>query len=454
MPDIYRHVTFLKKDDDVGTAESQRRFEEIYTEHYAAVSGYVRRRTDHPDDCADVIAETFTTAWRRLADLPAGDEVRLWLYGAARRILANQRRGTLRRTALTLRLREELSAYAGTTFDQAPEGAREAFARLSDDDRELLSLVGWEELSPTEIAKVLGCSRVAVRQRLHRARKRLAPDPGPGLTPGAREMLTQIMDMAEPAPRARRTRWRPLIVLPIAAALAGAGWSATVVLGATPAAALDIKDEGDHYLIEVKDLYANSEVYETQLNDSGLDISLKVVPVSPSLVGEISPDTPGWSGGPFPYADKIKTIDRPEGCDFSRSCPIGLTIAKDFTGKAEIKLGRKGRPGEEYQAVAGLHDRGEPLHCKPFYNRRVGEVRGSLAALGISITDFSIKKPGQRGEDAEVSTSVPDSMYVTGGGMSELGKAFLVVSETPMDEELMRTILRKDGCAADEKSTS
>lgn len=176
MPDIYRHVTFLKKDDDVGTAESRRRFEEIYTEHYAAVSGYVRRRTDHPDDCADVLAETFTTAWRRLADLPAGDEVRLWLYGAARRILANQRRGALRRTALTLRLREELSAYAGTTFDQAPEGAREAFARLSDDDRELLSLVGWEGLSATEIAKVLGCSRVAVRQRLHRARKRLATE--------------------------------------------------------------------------------------------------------------------------------------------------------------------------------------------------------------------------------------------------------------------------------------
>ncbi|MFG1964057.1 RNA polymerase sigma factor [Nonomuraea sp. NPDC049028] len=193
-----------------------------------------------------------------LADLPAGDEVRLWLYGAARRILANQRRGTLRRTALTLRLREELSAYAGTTFDQAPEGAREAFARLSDDDRELLSLVGWEELSPTEIAKVLGCSRVAVRQRLHRARKRLAPDPGPGLTPGAREMLTQIMDMAEPAPRARRTRWRPLIALPIAAALAGAGWSATVVLGATPAAALDIKDEGDHYLIEARRRWTRS----------------------------------------------------------------------------------------------------------------------------------------------------------------------------------------------------
>ncbi|MFI7709228.1 RNA polymerase sigma factor [Nonomuraea sp. NPDC049480] len=156
--------------------EPRQRFEELYTGHYAAVSGYVRRRTDHPDDCADVIAETFTTAWRRLVDVPAGDEARLWLYGTARRILANHRRSALRRTALTLRLREELSAYDSTAPDRAPEGAREAFARLSDDDRELLSLMGWEGLGTDEIAKVLGCSRVAVRQRLHRARKRLATE--------------------------------------------------------------------------------------------------------------------------------------------------------------------------------------------------------------------------------------------------------------------------------------
>jgi DNA-directed RNA polymerase specialized sigma24 family protein len=47
-----------------------------------------------------VIAETFLTAWRRLDDVPAGDEARLWLYGVARRMLANQRRGARRRSSL------------------------------------------------------------------------------------------------------------------------------------------------------------------------------------------------------------------------------------------------------------------------------------------------------------------------------------------------------------------
>ncbi len=44
---------------------------------------------------------------------------------------------------------------------------------LGDEDRELLLLVSWEELSPGEAARVLGISSLAARSRLHRARRRL-----------------------------------------------------------------------------------------------------------------------------------------------------------------------------------------------------------------------------------------------------------------------------------------
>ncbi|MEU7897154.1 RNA polymerase sigma factor [Nonomuraea sp. NPDC049152] len=158
----------------MGPPEPEHRFEEIYTAHYPAVSAYVRRRTDSPDDMADVIAETFTTAWRRLQEVPEGDEARFWLYGVARRTLANHFRSEERRVALALRLREELTAWAGFVVDGDHDEARQAFQRLSPDDRELLALVGWEGLSTGEVAKVLGCSKGAARLRLHRARKRLA----------------------------------------------------------------------------------------------------------------------------------------------------------------------------------------------------------------------------------------------------------------------------------------
>jgi RNA polymerase sigma-70 factor (ECF subfamily) len=44
---------------------------------------------------------------------------------------------------------------------------------LSEADRELLTLIGWEELTPTEAAGALGISPLTARTRLHRARRRL-----------------------------------------------------------------------------------------------------------------------------------------------------------------------------------------------------------------------------------------------------------------------------------------
>jgi RNA polymerase sigma-70 factor (ECF subfamily) len=35
---------------------------------------------DRAEDAADVVAETFLVAWRRLDSVPGGDEARLWLY--------------------------------------------------------------------------------------------------------------------------------------------------------------------------------------------------------------------------------------------------------------------------------------------------------------------------------------------------------------------------------------
>jgi RNA polymerase sigma factor (sigma-70 family) len=158
-----------------GSDERRRRFEEVYAANCGPILGYVLRRSDNPDDAADVIAETFLTAWRRLDAVPPGDQARLWLYGVARRVLANHRRGERRRIAAADRLRAQLAAryqppeYTGELGDIAA-----AFRSLPEPDRELLALVGWEGLDHGQVAAVLGCSRNAVRIRLHRARRRFA----------------------------------------------------------------------------------------------------------------------------------------------------------------------------------------------------------------------------------------------------------------------------------------
>lgn len=158
------------------SGDRRERFEAIYTAYSGLIFAYAVRRTSSVDDAADVVAETFTVAWRRLGDVPEGDEARPWLYGVARRVLANHRRGVERRRRLDERLLLELAAAcAGSpSVGEGPEleGIAAALARLGDADRELLTLVGWEGLGREEIAVVLGCSREAVRVRLHRARRR------------------------------------------------------------------------------------------------------------------------------------------------------------------------------------------------------------------------------------------------------------------------------------------
>ncbi|NUW43256.1 RNA polymerase sigma factor [Nonomuraea rhodomycinica] len=155
--------------------DRKERFEVIYVANYTDILAYIRRRTDSHEDAADALAETFATAWRRLDDVPEGRDARLWLFGVARRVLANGRRAESRRSELVERIGHQLAVWAERTeAGDGLAGVQEAFARLSPDDREILALAGWEGLGSDEIATVLGCSRANTRLRLHRARKRLA----------------------------------------------------------------------------------------------------------------------------------------------------------------------------------------------------------------------------------------------------------------------------------------
>ena len=152
---------------------AERRFADLYSEHARGILGYALRRCPDPEDAADVVAETFLVAWRRLPEVPVGGDGRLWLYGTARRVLANQRRGERRRGRLADQLRAELRRSLPVEAVGDRGGILEALAALGEDDRELLMLIGWEELTPAQAARALGITSLAARSRLHRARRRL-----------------------------------------------------------------------------------------------------------------------------------------------------------------------------------------------------------------------------------------------------------------------------------------
>jgi RNA polymerase sigma-70 factor (ECF subfamily) len=170
-------------DVDAGDrTEPEQRFRALYLGHYRQVYMYFRRRTDI-ERARDGTAETFLVAWRRLGDVPTGDRTLPWLYGTARRVLANQWRSRRRSD----RLQERLSGIAAGT-ESGPEASvvpsaeaqqvRDAMDRLRKTDREVIRLAEWEGLSHAEIAAALGCTVHAVDQRAYRARRRLAEELG------------------------------------------------------------------------------------------------------------------------------------------------------------------------------------------------------------------------------------------------------------------------------------
>lgn len=163
------------RDHQIADGQLQHRFKEIYETNHAALAAYALRRAASPEDAADAVAETFAVAWRRIQQVPAGHEATLWLFGAARHVLANQRRSQRRRSRLSLRLQAEPVHAPPRADERAGEfdHARAALQRLPEPQRDLLGLVAWEGLSTAELAAVLGCSENAAKIRLHRARRAL-----------------------------------------------------------------------------------------------------------------------------------------------------------------------------------------------------------------------------------------------------------------------------------------
>jgi RNA polymerase sigma-70 factor (ECF subfamily) len=176
--------------------DAERRFAALYQAYYRPILAYAVRRVAPGEDAADVVADVFTTAWRRIGELPEAPADRLWLYGVAQRVIAGRRRSARRLFHLTARLRADVGTRqpgelaSGQLASGQPgpgqpgpgqPGLRDAISdrvvaaldRLSVREREALQLVLWEELSHAEAAQVLGCSANAVAIRVHRAKTRL-----------------------------------------------------------------------------------------------------------------------------------------------------------------------------------------------------------------------------------------------------------------------------------------
>jgi RNA polymerase sigma-70 factor (ECF subfamily) len=157
--------------------------EAFYREHVEAVQRFVARRVSDPHLAADLTADVFLEAIESAAGYRSDlGPPRAWLFGVARNVLAmHVRRGIREARAVGRiqgrRLLDPDSVQRIVERIDAERDARELLVALDDLEdglRAVVELVAVDGLTPAEAAAALGLTPVAVRVRLHRARRRLA----------------------------------------------------------------------------------------------------------------------------------------------------------------------------------------------------------------------------------------------------------------------------------------
>jgi RNA polymerase sigma-70 factor (ECF subfamily) len=146
----------------------------VYERHAPAVYRYLGRRVGI-GAAEDLLGEVFVAAVAaRLRVRPHDSGSALpWLYGIA----ANVVRAHHRRSPGHVQVTDVTATDWDAVDERLDAGSRRhelrmALADLTEAEREMLLLVAWEGLSPTEAAEALGLTPVAARSRLHRARAR------------------------------------------------------------------------------------------------------------------------------------------------------------------------------------------------------------------------------------------------------------------------------------------
>ncbi|MCP2241590.1 RNA polymerase sigma factor [Lentzea aerocolonigenes] len=152
------------------------RFAAIFDRYAPVVHGYLSRRVGVLAD--DLMSETFLLAFRgRDGYVPGRAPVRAWLFGIATNLVRRHARDEERRyrafgrAAGRLEVTTELGEVAGRVDAQGLRGElADALASLAREDRDVLLLWTYPQLSYAEIAVALDIPVGTVRSRLHRAR--------------------------------------------------------------------------------------------------------------------------------------------------------------------------------------------------------------------------------------------------------------------------------------------
>jgi RNA polymerase sigma factor (sigma-70 family) len=168
--------------------DDPRAFEVFYLRHLQALLRFATRRCRSPEEAAELVSVVFLEVRMGASgyDRRRG-AASAWMFGIATHCLADLRGERARADDAERRLggmaqldpNEHAEIEARIDAERLYPRIQPALARLSPAERDLLSLVEREGLTPAEAGRALGIRPVTARVRLLRARRKLHAELAP-----------------------------------------------------------------------------------------------------------------------------------------------------------------------------------------------------------------------------------------------------------------------------------
>lgn len=155
--------------------EQQRKCIQAYDLYADAIFRHCYFRISDRELAQDLMQETFTRTWEYMVEKGSIDNIRAFLYRTANNLIIDHFRKK-KEVSLEQKMEEgfqPVAPYAGIKESIDAGGVLDLLSRLTLEYREIIIMRYIDEMSPKEIAEVLGESANVVSVRLNRATQKL-----------------------------------------------------------------------------------------------------------------------------------------------------------------------------------------------------------------------------------------------------------------------------------------